>query len=451
MIGILAAIGTEIVKGLAGGIAQEVGGQAAGWALSKIFGGDSGETEAIQQLSDQLTQVANEVAQMDEEMQEWFGIIQEELIAIQQQQLYIAWQIRDNDLQGYITTLNVMYDRFISYTNNPATTSKDQISNLVDDILDTNDGAAVIIAQISNILVGSGSDKGALQLYTEMSETLVANGKQSCYKTIDDYFNYYINAAYAQQTALYLLIEAFHQQNNDPLAQQQRILYRNYVKSQEIPFVANVEKILRQQLAVLHKGSSIYDSNGFSWTTVNALQDYSGQAYYNSYDYYKPTSVRNIAEQILLYSLCLEKGSNRIVVYMIWPTLSTDGMLYGNKEFDDIPIFIKNNETEEEITTSYSDVVQTIAKDQEEHTYDCYNTEHKFKRIVYQDVPYGTYTLKDINNTPGLEPVDGSNQSINYFQDPMYLSYKMTINSFVQGSFMDFSVYADTMKYVAWW
>jgi hypothetical protein len=430
MTGILAAVGTAVVTG----VASKIGGEAAGWALSEIFSGpDSEQAQEIKNLGVQLDQVAEAVSAMRLELKNDMNYIQEELREIKEEQLYIAWEVRDNDLQEYITQINVQYKRFSDYANNPKETSKLEVSNIVEDILNTNNGAANAMAQIHTILIGSGKDKGVLQLYSDMIEPVIMSGKQSCYTALDSYFNYYIDAAYAQQRALYLLIEAFHQQENNPLAKSQRINYQKFVKSQEIPFLSTIDKMLRQEIKE--------ERNILEYS--KAVQDYSGQGYYAAH--YNPTQPRAKAERILANSLCLDVTQKRLVVWMIYPTLSSGGVLYDKRDFDGLTInvCIAGNESSSGISPSYSHIVTTIEGYTGGTLYDLYTTDHKYKRMVFEDLPGGSYGLKDMNDIPGLEPVDGSNQKVDYFQDPKYLNYQMIINDTQKSNFMDFSVYAD--------
>ena len=453
MAGILIAMGTAIVTGLASGAAKEIGSEAAGWALNLIFGGpDEKELEAIEGLSAQLTEVQKAVNAIGNMIETDMAIIQEELKAIAEEELYISWEVRDNDLQEYITKVNAQYETYINYTQNPSTTSQQEVKRLVDEVLNTNDGALVNMSEINNLLIGNGVDKGVIQLYTEMVAPIIMNGKQSCYEALDGYFNYYINAAYAQQRALYLLVEAYHQYPNDPLAQAQRTKYQEFVRSQEIPFVTAIENLLRQQLRggivrLVDTKSALPYRDYYSYDYVRALQDYSGQAFYSSH--YSPTFVRAKAERILINSLCLKSTENRIVVWMIYPTLSK---CLNQSGFDNVDILLAlaDNPSSKVIYPDYSNIVTSV-QNTAHYCYDYYNTEHKFKRMVYKNLSGGCYALKDMNGKDGLIPIDGSNQEKNYFQDPKYLRYSMILNETLQGNFMDFSVYADGQVGVYFW
>ena len=163
MVGILAAVGTAVVTGLVSGAASEVGGSAAGWVLGEIFGSpDTSQADAIKDLGDQLDSIASAVDALTIQLADDMKLIEKELQAIKQGQLYINWEIRDNDLQQYISRLNVQYKTFLTYAANPESTSQQEVTNLVEEILDTNQGAKVVIAEINALLVGGGasSSKG---------------------------------------------------------------------------------------------------------------------------------------------------------------------------------------------------------------------------------------------------------------------------------------------------
>ncbi|GAB4393006.1 MAG: hypothetical protein Tsb0032_10750 [Kiloniellaceae bacterium] len=444
MIGILAAIGTAVATGLAGGAAKKAGGAAAGWVLEEIFGDpDEEQVQAIEQLGDQLTSVQNAVAALGEELSRDMDLIQKELKEIKLEQLYIAWQTVDNDLQQYITQLDVQYGRFLGYAASPKTTTKEEVTELIDEILNTNNGAAVVMAQINKLLIGSESAKGALQLYSEMVQPLVRDGKQSCYAAIRNYFNYYVTAAYAQQRALYLLVEAFHEDGNDTLAQRQRDGYQAMVKSQEIPFVSVVDTLLHEEML---GGIQLVDGHTlYTYDYVHALQDYSAQGFYDGT--YSPTEVRAEAEELLTASLCLAPDHNRLVLWMVYPPLDMGYAQLKGKNFNNVDVQVRDagNASAPGISASYSNVV-IINRSNGEKGPRNYVRDHSFKRMVFEDLPGGSYVMKDENGQNGLDPVASSNEARTaYFQTPKYLTYQMVLNTEAQGAFMDFEVYANNL------
>lgn len=439
MAGILLAVGTAVATGLASGIAKTVGGEAAGWVLSEIFGSpDNKEADEIKALGKELDSVEAAVKAVSVQISKDTAEILEELKVINQQQLYTAWEVRDNDLQQYITRLNVQYTRFLQYAAAPKTTSRQDVDNLVSEILDTNNGAGVVMAEIKTLMVGSGRDKGVLALWSQMVEPLIADGTMDHVDALNAYLSYYITAAYAQQRALYLLVEAYHKQNNDPVAEQQRVQYRQFVRAQELPFLGNIERMLRAEL----KGGEVRESSGIGHTYgyITALQEYSACGFYRIG--YNPTQVRNRAERILANSLCLGPDESRVVVWMIYPPLTPYPHYGKNLDFNtvDVPIVEASNPHGEGIRPSYADVLETHGG---KMSYDWYNSPHSFKRMVYENVTPGSYVMKDLNGRNGLDPVNGSNQETDYFQAPIYLGHQLIVNEVAKIAFMDFGVYVD--------
>jgi len=416
--GILSSFGISIVKGMG----SEVGGEVAGWALSKIFG-DSGTPKSdpevlnsIKDLSSQLSGVADSVKFLNTQINDDMNEIEKELQAIQQEQLYISWETRDKDLQKYITQQNIQYQRYLDYTKTPKETSQMNIQEIVTQILDTNNGAEQMMGQINTLLVGSGKDKGVLQLFSEMMEPLILNGTVSCYRALDSYFNYYRSAAYAQQQSLYLLIEAFHQRGDDSEVENEHKKYQENVKSQEIPFLSRIEYMLLEQIKYGASEPSI------SFDNYSAAQDYQAQGYF--FSYYKPTPVRAEAEKILADSLCLKDDENRIVVWMIYPTLAGDGSIWvggHSRNFDptDYEIGLQpiGNQDMAAISPGYVNQVSIINNPNKNLPPESISASHMFKRMVYSDLAPGNYSLQDLNGKPGLEPADGSIQKSIYFQD----------------------------------
>ncbi|WP_299704632.1 hypothetical protein [uncultured Tateyamaria sp.] len=453
MVGILAAVGTAVVTGLVSGAAKEAGGSAAGWVLGEIFGTpDTSQADAIKDLGDQLDSIATAVEALTDQLAEDMKMIQKELRAIEQEQLYLAWEIRDNDLQQYISRLNVQYKTFLTYAANPDSTSQQEVTNLVEEILDTNQGAKVVIAEVNTLLVGGGgnsSSKGVLQLWSEMTEPLIKAGKMSCYAALETYFQYYVASAYAQQRALYLVIEAYHQSGNDPAAQEARRTYQDYVKSQEIPFVQNIDAMLRMQLqGGVHAASS---GKTYDFDYVKALQEYSSSGFWVGA--YTPSATRARAERIITNSMCLADDKNRLVIWMIYPPVNTGGQNTPKSvDFNNVSVEVQvaGNEAGASYPPAYINDIVTNPVPGINNPSDYFKQAHYARRMVFEDLPGGSYVMKDKNGQDGLDPVSGSNQKTDYFQAPQYLTHQMILNGTVKGACLDFSIYADMKRSVYW-
>lgn len=436
MAGILVAITTSIVGGLiTSGI--EAG---AGWVLKGIEG-DTGQSES-EALAKELNYIEGAVNGLQKELAKDTALILKELKVIQQQQLYQAWETRDNDLQDYITKINVQYSRFLSYARNPNTTSKADVASLVNEILDSNNGASVSLAEINTLLKGSGPNKGVLQLYREMTEPIIVDGKINGYDALNSYFQYFMDASYAQCRALYLLIEAFHYQNNDGVAEEQYDDYRKLALSQELPFISNVQYFLRGEIL----GGFVKPPNALWAVTLgsaNALQDFWAQSAYVSG--YTPTAVRAKAERIFSNSLALKKDETRIVVNMVY------NKYYGTKSpynLDSVlvPIVSASLMSPTEIQPVKSDVIQIPYENKASVNYSTENL--TLKRMVYTNVPGDSYKMKDMNSQSGLAPHGGSGGRTSYFQNPKYLDHLLIVNEGSQHTSMDFACYHQQTTWV---
>ncbi|WP_299749194.1 hypothetical protein [uncultured Tateyamaria sp.] len=401
-------------------------------------------------MGDQLDSIASAVDVLTKQLTDDMKLIEKELKAIEQGQLYNAWQIRDNDLQQYIARFNVQYKTFLTYAANPDSTSQQEVTNLVEEILDTNEGAKVVISEVNTLLVGGGgtsSSKGVLQLWSEMIEPLIKNGKMSCYTALETYFQYYVASAYAQQRALYLVIEAYHQSGNDPAAQEQRRTYQDYVKRQELPFVQNIDAMLRMQLAGGVNRNPTQLSYDFDY--VKALQEYSSGGFWAGA--YTPSASRARAERIITNSMCLAEGKNRLVIWMTYPPLMHGGHnLPKTIDFSNVSVEVQaaSNDVGVSYPPAYIDDIVTKPGPGLVEPPNYFEQAHSARRMVFEDLPGGSYVMKDRNGQDGLAPISGSNTDKRYFQDPKYLSHQMILNGTVRGACMDFGIYPEQVKYV---
>jgi|GEM_PF-4047413 len=433
----LRAFGKFVAEGLVLGAL----GKAGGWVLSSIVGGpDEEQMRAIRAVGQKVSAVEGSVKALSEQLANDTRRILAELEQIKQQQRYMAWQSIDKDLQGSISKVEVQFTRFLEYARNPQETSPKAADQLATEILDSNFGAAVAMADVSKLLTGVGQNKGALELFTEMVEPLIRDDRITAQAAMANYLNYYVAAAYTQQRCLYLLVEAYHKDNNNKVAKAQRETYQGYVRAQEIPFLRNIERILRQGLV-----GGVSASGTFTLGYVRAVQDYLCQAAFAGA--YEPTRCRERAEEIITDSLCLDDSDTRIVVWMLY---SQTAALYVRKDYEhvDVEIVPAGERNGPGISPSYAKTIELPALPEGSKSPDYYEMEHNIKRMVYQNVPAGSYVMKDKNGKDGLETFQGSQQDAHYFQDPEYLAHQLTVNDAVQGASMDFCVYAFSSRIV---
>jgi hypothetical protein len=428
-------------KGLASGALSKIGGDAMGFVLDQIFGG-TGDTAAIAKLGDQLNQIEGMIQELLNELRDDFKTIEKQLADIKQQELYTAWELRDNSAQEKIANINTQYTTYVEFAQNPKTTSKASISRLTTEILDTNVGAANNRQQLNMMVTGFGQDKGLLQLWQEMVSPLIAADKMTFYDAIDNYMDYYATIVYAQMRATVLLVEAYNQKRNQPLAKQSWEDYRKFVDQQELCFVTYFDVFAASELSKFHKGT-FCPTPGWNDLTFAALD--ARQSFYagSTYGWHQPTSQHQRAEALLADAQSMGPDERRIVVWMVYPR----DWPYGSPppkpvtNFDQINISITSVDQSAvgEIKPLRSDVIRVPT-----------SADHTIKRFLFSPPSDGAYVLKDMNGTPGLPDMPGYGTKTSYFQDPTYLAFKMSVSPNKQFDFTEFTPYADVYQYMLW-
>ena len=299
-------------KGLANGALSNIGGQAMGFVLDQIFGG-TGDTSAIAKLGEQLNQIEGMIQELLKELSKDFATIEKQLADIKQEQLYTAWELRDNSAQEKIANINTQYNTYVEFAQNPKTTTKASIQQLTIDILNTNVGAANNRQQLYMLVTGSGEDKGLLQLWQEMVAPLIAANKMSFYDAIENYMDYYAIIVYAQMRATVLLVEAYNHKKNPPLAKQTWDDYRKFVDQQELYFVTYLDVFAASELSKWR--TTIYISN-VPFVAVDARQSFFAGS---SFGWHQPTSLHQQAEALLAYAQSMGPDERRVVVWMVYP------------------------------------------------------------------------------------------------------------------------------------
>ena len=289
-----------------------------GFVLDQIFGG-TGDPSAIAKLGEQLNQIEGMIQELLKELSTDFATIEKQLADIKQEQLYTAWELRDNSAQEKIANINTQYNTYVEFAQNPKTTTKASIEQLTTDILNTNVGAANNGQQLYMMVTGSGEDRGLLQLWQEMVAPLIAANKMSFYDAIENYMDYYATIVYAQMRATVLLVEAYNHQKNPPLAKQTWDDYRKIVDQQELYFVTYFDVFAASEL---NKWRTTGDISHVPFAAIDARQFfYAG----SSFGWHQPTSLHQQAEALLAYAESMGSDERRIVVWMVYPRIIRTG------------------------------------------------------------------------------------------------------------------------------
>ena len=432
-------------KNVASGALNKFGSEVAGFVLGDIFGDSSKEIlDAIQQLGQQLTQIQNSIAALEDHLAEMKKEILQKLEEIEQKILYDIWAAKDNLIQDSIAIIETQYHRFVEFANNPTITSKQDIAALVTQILDTNNGAEVQLRKINSNVIGAGDNKGVLQLWAEMMIPLINHNKIHYGQAIDNYITYYTKIACAQIRAANLLVEAFNQKKQQPIAKESWITYRNFMTHQEIPFIVNVDKFIYYAMQKNVTWFDKPDASGkimkcYTYSYFTASMSYLASAHWDAY--YRPTYEHELVERILANAQAMGPDERRIALWMIYPSLNREYQLDLVKNTN-IQIVVAANPQEPGINPTRTELIPVFT--------DPHITPHYIKRFIYSDgVKDGAFVMKDKNGQDGLVPQEGtgSMQKTVYFQGDQYLAYNLNVTPVTQFDFMDFAAYYDVFTY----
>jgi hypothetical protein len=435
---------TFVAKNVAEGALSEVGTTGAGWVLSSIFGNQGGSNQQlaneIQQIGNQLTSIQTTLDQLKAQLATAFGEIQQELKEINQEELYLAWQQRNSQLQIFLAQIDTQYTLFTTYAQNANTTSQAEIAALVDEIKNSNNGAGVSLRNVQEIVRGAGLEKGVLQLWAEMVTPLVAQSRISYSTAAQSYLNYHTNIIYGALRAINLLVEAFNQQGNHPVASSQFSAYQANMAALEAPFLVQLERIAYAAMR-----------DGATWTTIKSDRpvdqlhyDYWGviQYLYASGWFateYQPSVMRRWAEEILYAAQALGAAQRRIVVWMLHP-----GNIFfpQNVNFDSAAVQLISGTSDATISPDASaTLINEMVTVRGPASRPALPQQRLIKRFVFgKTLTDGPYSLADNTSFPTNE---GSNQQTDYFMDGLYLDYTLQVSGDSPFDFMDFATYID--------
>jgi hypothetical protein len=421
-------VGTAVANGALG----KVGGDLMGFVLGSIFGDSSNKEvmEALQQIGEQLKQIEYALRQISAEMRQGFADIKQELTKLHMDNLYLEWQDKDVGVQAAITQIATQYGRYTEYAQNGSTTSREQVDELVKEILNTNNGAEPSMQQINGLVLSVGMSKGALRLWQDMVSPLVSNGVITYGQAISAYLDYYGHILFAQARAAALLVEAYNKKADSKNAKATHTNYRRILQGQEPEFLNNMEPLY---FAATTQGSTWSGRNvGFDYFMV--WQAITAQGIYASS--YRPTLERQAAEDLLGSAYALLPNERRIVVLMVVP--------YGNEEFkNSVLSLIAGNETTNPITPdSMSNATLAARINDQDHQW-------LLRRFVYtKKINDGTYHI-DPSINDKYPPRSGSGGRTWYFLDPAYADYTLSVDPGSPSDFLDFCPYATMEKWAA--
>jgi hypothetical protein len=343
------------------------------------------------------------------------------------------------------------------------TTPASEVSLLVQNILNVNDGPVVGLRAISDFIMGGGQSRSALQLWTQMVEPLVQLGVLDYRLAVQQYFQYYQKLAYAQLRAANLVMEAYNFNNDPTNAKATWTQYNEQLLKQEDVFItwlvplvyAGVQGGVFQHVFQADSRSatvtnfSAYDASA----QLNPLVQYVRGDANRGNAFYAPSNIFNDAEQLLANLYVTGSKQRRIVVHMSYPDgYGINPLLNG--------LFLKI------APPGSANGVNPVSSRRFGHPYpypasgdyspiypdqNIYSGLQGFylKRYVYSDeggLGDGQYSVADMNGKDGLVALETYLTAEERvppvpFQQDSVVNYVMQVNSAKKFDFMNFPAY----------
>lgn len=436
----------ETLAGLTANISTEFNGNTD--ALALLQNDLNSQTAQIGLIGDQLTAMSTAIQDIEGEIKGIDALLNK----IGQEQLYLSWQAQDNQIKNYIIKIDSAFQLYAQYVAVEA--EKSDVDDLAKSILDPNSGELDAANAINGFMLTDQQNKGALQLWAEMTCPLIEAGLLDYRQAVDQYFAYYTKLTWAQLRATNLLMEAYHYHGSDDdvLAQQAWTKYQSLILSQETEFIGNLISLVRSGIV----GSSAHYYQQTAYQAVSQFHpDYTplfdqNQNYLSTY--YEPASVLMRGEAFLARLAVTDTDDRRMVVHMTY-----QGGAYQTAIDSAVITLSLASETSGGIVTPDSDTavygplpspyVPGLNPDNSslDPVWIYPNENFYVKRLVYsgsKETPLGdgVYQLTNMNGSGSLVPLQTYYGTVP-FQSAPVLGYKMEIHAAQPFDYMNFSGY----------
>lgn len=446
----------ETLKGLTAGIQNEFTGSAS--ALTLIQNDLNNQTVQINLIGDQLTAMSTAIQDINGEIKG----IEALLDKIGQGQLYLTWQAQDNEIKNYIVKIDSTFQTYAEYVAEDA--EVDNVADLVESILDPNEGERGAALAINGFMLTDQQNKGALQLWAEMTCPLIEAGLLDYRQAVDQYFAYYTKLAWAQLRATNLMMEAYHFKGSeehhsqghadDKLAKRVWTDYQTLILSQETEFIGNLISIVRSGIVGSYVRGypthTIYQSIAQFHPDFTPLFD-NDRNYLSTY--YEPSSVLMNGEALLARLALTDPDDRRMVVHMTYLgdafktaidsaviTLSMISETSGGTVTPDSVPAVYGPMPAPYVATSGSNTFYSVDPAWIQPTYNFY-----VKRLVYSGsdatpLGDGLYQLTNMNGSGSLVPLETYYGKLPFQSDPV-LGYTMEVHAAQPFDYMNFAGY----------
>lgn len=445
------------------GDGQEQGGQNINALITSLPSEFTGTAEQLAALGQGLQQQQQEIVNIGAQL----GAISQSINTlavdvkkvesllqhVAKLQLYQAWQSVDVVLSGYLTVIDTCYSNYVSYLGDYSNTPTALVGDLVQDILNSDNGPKEALNAISNLVVDGAQQQGALQLWCSMVAPLVGSGVLDYRDAIQQYQNYYKRLTYGQLCATNLLMEAYNFSSAPDMAQKAFIDYQELVVQQEGAFI---QWMLPLVLAGV-SGSVPTPGTPPNFSGIDASMHLNPQVQYLPGDarpgssYYVPSSLFMKAEELLATLAVNDSSSRRIVVHVLCDDLNGIGSLVKQAVMT-ITHAGAGNIIQPASTLDFGPYYFQMDNPPPASTLPDPNMVYGgiyLKRMVFtanntsSPLADGQYQLTNMNNIDGLIPIEtyASNNSPVPFLTDSVLQYVMEVNSSEPYDFMNLLAY----------
>jgi hypothetical protein len=318
------------------GNGQTSGGEALSTVQQELQAKWTGDQASLTMLSDGITQQSAQLAELGNQigaistaiasLNAQLSNFAELLANLAQSSLYQQWQAVDVEMTEYIVAIDTSYQTYGQYAADPNIGTPNaipttEVSELMNDVLNMNNGPKVALNAISTFIMDDSQAKGVLQLWSSMVSPLVAGGQIDYRDAVKQYINYYRKLAYAQLRATNLLMEAYNFNGDPTSATDAWTDYKKTVLSQESTFMTWL-------IPLIYSGINPQSAMGGRLTVVPFTSSHailqldpgvqrlgSGPA---GKGYIEPSAVLRSAEELLANLYITDPDERRIVLLMAY-------------------------------------------------------------------------------------------------------------------------------------
>jgi hypothetical protein len=424
-------------------------------SLTVLSDGIAAQSAQLTQIGNEIGSISTAIASLNAQLSGFAAM----LANLAQSALYQQWQEVDVEMTEYIVAIDTSYQTYGEYAadpniGTPQAIPTSEVVQLMNDVLNMNNGPKVALNAISAFIMDDSQAKGVLQLWSSMVSPLVAAGELDYRDAVKQYINYYRKLAYAQLRATNLVMEAYNFNGDSTSAADAWVDYKKTVLSQEATFMTWL-------IPLIYSGINPQTPfpNTVPFTSSHAILQLdpgvqrlgSGPA---GKAYIEPSAVLRSAEELLANLYVTDPDERRIVLLMaysgdapIGPAVDQAALTLSPASGGGTVAATRKNR----LGAPYAwpgnwTVPSAIApSDYNMLSNTTYVTRFVFSAGGGSGLPDGDYTITNINGQNGLIPyetyVGQTPSTAPPFMNDDVLNYPLHVDGAKQFDFMNFMAY----------